>query len=705
MCWIAARRPSDFELEGATPAAPTRRRHWLASFYPVRVGDELIGVGTVVVDVTERKRAEMRLRHLADHDPLTGIFNRRRLIEELDRQLRYAARSGRSGAVLVFDVDHLKFANDTYGHATGDTILKAVAEVLQSRTRETDIVARHAGDEFTVILPEATDDDALLVARDIRELLGERQVSPPIMISAGVALFTGEEEITADEILVCADTALYEAKEHGGDQARVYRGQASGALRWVQRIRSALAEDRFVLYGQPIIDLQTGLIARRELLIRMLSDNGEIVSPGTFIPTAERFGLIREIDRWVTAAGLRVALGGQPVAINLSGYSIGEQSIIALVQDAIAQGLTPASVSFEITETAAMTNLTAARSFAGTLADLGCTVALDDFGTGFGSFSYLKHIPARYLKIDIEFVRDLATDETDQQVVKAIVGIAHSLNKLTSRKASRTLKRSRCCARTKSTMPRDSTSADRSCWPRAPASEADVRSVAAIGPGGSDDRASERGQPPRPLARRRRAAHAASNGSIEPSARHSTCAPSRVVRSSEASVEASSACAPASTSRRVNCSRQERSASREASWSGGSSVALGAGGRDRTAGALRRLEDDRAHKLEKRIDDSLRTIAGGRNRVQRRGDAVAGPADGGLGEFRFASGKVVIDRAAGRATLFQHLGKRRSNDAVTAHGFGGGPDHPLLCAQHLSGSSLTSTRVLVDWRRALVCPS
>ena len=212
---------------------------------------------------------------------------------------------------------------------------------------------------------------------------------------------------------------------------RVYRGQASGALTWVQRIRSALAEDRFVLYGQPIIDLQTGLITRRELLIRMLSDDGEIISPGTFIPTAERFGLIREIDRWVTAAGLRVALGGEPVAINLSGYSIGEQPIIALVQAAIAHGLTPANVSFEITETAAMTNLTAARSFAGTLADLGCTVALDDFGTGFGSFSYLKHIPARYLKIDIEFVRDLATDETDQQVVKAIVGIAHSLNKLT----------------------------------------------------------------------------------------------------------------------------------------------------------------------------------------------------------------------------------------------------------------------------------
>ena len=421
----------NLELDAEWPTSPGDVRHWLLSLYPVRVRDEVIGVGTVAVDVTDRKRAEIRLQHLADHDSLTGIYNRRRLIEELDRQLRYAARSGRSGAVLVFDLDHLKFANDTYGHATGDAMLKAVAEVLLSRTRETDIVARQGGDEFTLILPEATEEEALIVARDVRALLGERQIAPPIMTSTGIALFTGAQELIADEILVCADTALYEAKERGGDQARVYRGQASGALTWVQRIRTSLAEDRFVLYGQPIIDLQTGLVTRRELLIRLLSDDGEIIPPGAFIPTAERFGMIREIDRWVTTAGLRIALAGEPVAINLSGYSIGQQPIITIVRAAIARGLNAPTVCFEITETAAMTNLTAARSFAQTLVDLGCAVALDDFGTGFGSFSYLKHIPARYLKIDIEFVRDLATDQTDQQVVKAIVGIAHSLNKLT----------------------------------------------------------------------------------------------------------------------------------------------------------------------------------------------------------------------------------------------------------------------------------
>ncbi|HUO69321.1 MAG TPA: EAL domain-containing protein [Solirubrobacteraceae bacterium] len=420
----------NIELAAEWPTSPGELRHWLISVYPVRDRDEVIGIGWVAVDVTERKRAEIRLRHLADHDSLTGVYNRRRLIEELDRHLRYATRSRRSGAVLVFDVDHLKFANDTYGHATGDAIIKAVADVLQARIRRTDVVARQGGDEFAVILPEATPAEALVVARDVRVLLDEQQIGAPIKISIGIAPFTGEEEITADEILVCADAALYEAKERGGNQARVYTGQASGVLTWVQRIRTALAEDRFVLFGQPIIDLRTGSTVRRELLVRMVADEGEIVQPSSFIPTAERFGLIHEIDRWVTAEGLRLALEGERIAINLSGYSIGEQPIIRLVQSAIADGLNPANVSFEITETAAMTNLAAARAFVGVLADLGCAVALDDFGTGFGSFAYLKQIPARYLKIDIEFVRNLTTDETDRHVVQAIVGIAHSLGKL-----------------------------------------------------------------------------------------------------------------------------------------------------------------------------------------------------------------------------------------------------------------------------------
>jgi diguanylate cyclase (GGDEF)-like protein/PAS domain S-box-containing protein len=385
----------------------------------------------IATDITERKRMENKLHYLADHDPLTGLYNRSRLIAELDHRLRYAARYKRDGAILTFDLDHLKLINDTDGPATGDALLKAVAEVLQSRTRETDTLARLAGDDFTVVLPEATVDEAAAFAEDVRQLLAGRNLAPTVTVSIGIATFSGGDKITADELLVCADVALYDAVSGGGDRSAIYTGKAGGSMTWVQLIRAALSENRFVLYGQPILDLRTGLVAKHELLIRMLAEDGDIIPPASFLPTAERFGLIHEIDRWVTAEALSLAMAPGGVAINLSGYSIGEQSIITAVRNAVADGLDPSKVIFEITETAAMTNIAAARQFAETLNQIGCNLALDDFGTGFGSFTYLKHIPARYLKIDMEFVSGMTSNETDKQIVKSIIEIAHSHNKLT----------------------------------------------------------------------------------------------------------------------------------------------------------------------------------------------------------------------------------------------------------------------------------
>ncbi|MGO9955744.1 MAG: EAL domain-containing protein [Solirubrobacteraceae bacterium] len=403
----------------------------LTTISPWTLDGEIVGSTGVSIDLTERKKLENGLQHLADHDPLTNLYSRRRFTDELERQLRLAARTKQPPALVIFDLDHLKAINDTHGHAAGDALLKAFADVIRSRARTSDVVARLGGDEFAVILPEAGKTDAPTLAHDIRALLRASWAAPSVSVSAGIVTLTGYEEITADEMLVCGDSALYEAKEHGGDQARIYSGQADGALHWVKRIHTAITQDRLVLHNQPIIDLNTGQITHRELLIRMLDDDDELIAPGRFIPTAERFGLIGEIDRWVTNAGLRLALKGTPVAINLSGHSIGDEAIIAATHAAVAQGLAPGAVIFEITETAALRNLAAARAFAATLAHDGCAVALDDFGTGFGSFTYLKHIPARYLKIDIDFVRELTTSDTDQEVVKAIVGIARSLGKLT----------------------------------------------------------------------------------------------------------------------------------------------------------------------------------------------------------------------------------------------------------------------------------
>jgi diguanylate cyclase (GGDEF)-like protein/PAS domain S-box-containing protein len=379
-------------------------------------------------DISDRKRMEAQLEYQAVHDPLTGLFNRRQFSDELERALRFANRYGRAGAVLMIDIDDFKLVNDTRGHAVGDQLLKSVAAAIAGRARETDVVARLGGDEFTVVLPEADIEAAREAAEDIRRAVG--QSSSP-NLSIGIAPFDGKTELVADDILVAADMALYEAKHDGKNRVAVYTGKAKGAMSWVERIRAALDNDRFVLYAQPMIDLGSGEVSHRELLIRMLGDDGEIIPPSAFLPTAERVGLITEIDRWVTREGLRLAKSGEKVSINLAGPSIGDPEVMAMVRAAITGGVDPTHLIFEITETAAMTNMEAARDFVAALNEFGCGVALDDFGTGFGSFTYLKHLPTSHLKIDTEFVRDILANSTDREVVKSITDVAHSLGKRT----------------------------------------------------------------------------------------------------------------------------------------------------------------------------------------------------------------------------------------------------------------------------------
>jgi diguanylate cyclase (GGDEF)-like protein/PAS domain S-box-containing protein len=387
-------------------------------------------IGGIAYDVTEREQIAAELRFMSEHDPLTGVLNRTRLIAELEGVLNDSAQFRRA-AVLSLDIDHLELANDTHGNEVGDAILKAVAETLEAAVPRAAIVARVGGDEFAVVLPRATLDEALAVAADIRARLTAYQAMPSITASIGIAGFGGGAATTPDEVLACANQALYEAKKAGGDQTRLYTGESAGTMNSVQQIQAALEQERFVLYGQPIYDLQSGEIAHHELLLRMLDESGEIVPPGAFLPVAERFGLIREIDRWVTQEGLRIALSGSGVAINLSGQSIGEQPIIELIDQTLEHGLDPSLVMFEITETAAMANVSTARPFSETLDSRGCSVALDDFGTGFSSFAYLKHISTRYLKIDLEFVRGLTTSEADRKIVESIIQVARTHDKLT----------------------------------------------------------------------------------------------------------------------------------------------------------------------------------------------------------------------------------------------------------------------------------
>jgi diguanylate cyclase (GGDEF)-like protein/PAS domain S-box-containing protein len=397
---------------------------------PIRQGGRIVGVVTVFDDVTHQRQMKEQLRHQADHDSLTGLFNRRRFEQEVSSQLEYAQRYSRPGALLLMDLDTFKFVNDSYGHPIGDKVLSDVGASLSTTVRRTDVVARIGGDEFAVLLREAEEAEATAVAKKLIAAIRARS-KPTIGASVGIAPFDGDGEKTPDELLVAADIALYEAKEMGGGTTVLYTGQSSQALTWVERIRGALDEDRLVVYSQPIIDLETGDVAREELLVRMVDPHGDKIPPASFLPAAERFGLIHEIDLMVLTKAIELAEGGTSVAVNVSVRTLTDPRYLIALEETIAAGSDPGRFNFEITETAAVANMSDAQEFARRIRELGCSLSLDDFGTGFSSFTYLKHIPAQYLKIDIEFIRELEKNPADQQLVQAIVSIARGLGQKT----------------------------------------------------------------------------------------------------------------------------------------------------------------------------------------------------------------------------------------------------------------------------------
>jgi diguanylate cyclase (GGDEF)-like protein/PAS domain S-box-containing protein len=401
-------------------------------------------------DITERRRHEAELRHMADHDPLTGLLNRRSFERELERHVAYVERYGPKGAAIVLDLDHFKTINDTLGHSAGDELIVRVAHALRSRLRESDVLARLGGDEFAILLPEATPEEADAVAAAVLDSV--RTLAVPtatgrtrtVTASLGIALFDSAGKLTGEDVLVNADLAMYDAKEAGRDQLAAYDAperpetRIEARMSWADMIRDALAEDRFVLHAQPIVDLASGEATQYELLLRMRGADGELIGPSAFLPVAERFDLMAAIDRWVVARAIRM-VGAElragrrlTVEINISGRSAGDPELLELIEHELQAGeVCPSQIIFEITETIAVSNIPRAQHFAARLADLGCRFALDDFGAGFGSFYYLKHLPFDYLKIDGEFVRHSAADPTDQLVIQAVVDIARGLGKRT----------------------------------------------------------------------------------------------------------------------------------------------------------------------------------------------------------------------------------------------------------------------------------
>jgi diguanylate cyclase (GGDEF)-like protein/PAS domain S-box-containing protein len=418
---------------------------WLKLF-PVRdARGRVIAAAAIVRALAERNPYEERLRHLAERDQLTGLYNRRRFEEELKHELARAGRYHSPGAVLSVDLDNFKSTNDSAGHAAGDAVLAAVAGVLRRRFRTSDVTARLGGDEFAVLLPAVEPEDARRAAQGLLEAIHRcRPVfgGKPFAVTASIGVATFEsDDATAAELLVNADLAMYAAKAAGRDRVVLYtpsegrRARASAKLTWAGRIRDALdREGGFVLHRQPILDLATDRITHGELLLRMRDEYGNLIAPTAFLPAAERFGLIHAIDRWVVRQAIRLLAeepSGRPlpVSVNLSGDSVvGDPELLEMIERELREAaVDPRLLIFEVTETAAIANMPEATRFARRLNQLGSSLALDDFGTGFGSFYYLKHLPVQYVKLDGEFVRNLPRSEIDAHMVNAIVGIARRL--------------------------------------------------------------------------------------------------------------------------------------------------------------------------------------------------------------------------------------------------------------------------------------
>ena len=410
--------------------------------------DEVARAAVALDGAREELRASRNhLEQLAATDPLTDVSNRRHFEEQLARHVA-AVRRGRirqSSALLILDLDNFKYINDSHGHAAGDAVLQQVSTILQDSLRGEDLVARLGGDEFAVLLADLSAESAATVARGLRDAIrGHRFRAPDgqqlrLSVSIGVTTFDAEDDQEPSELMINADIAMYDAKEAGRDKvsiaaADVHQARVKSRQTWLEQIRDALEAGHMELHGQPILHIASGQLTQYELLIRMRDGTGQLIPPLTFLEVAERSGLIREIDRWVISTACRMIAdadrAGQRLLleVNVSGVSISDIDFLEAIEPELARlGPLGADLVFEVTETAAVTNLTQAAAFAERLAPYGCRLALDDFGAGFSSFHYLKHLPCDYLKIDGEFIRTLPSNHTDQVFVQAIVALARGL--------------------------------------------------------------------------------------------------------------------------------------------------------------------------------------------------------------------------------------------------------------------------------------
>lgn len=391
-------------------------------------------------------RANKRIAHLANHDDLTGLHNRRSFEQHLQFTIDFAERSENAHGLLYLDLDRFKIVNDTCGHHAGDQLLIQLTQMMQDRLRRGDLFARVGGDEFAIIAQGNTFQDIRNLAEELRVIVSEftfryEEQSFKVSLSIGVTPIDGQI-LSMERVLADVDSACYVAKQSGRNRVHITQDDDSEVVQYrtnlagMQAIRKALADDRLSLFYQPIfyIEERSMKMSHCEILLRIRSENGELYSPARFIPIAEKYNIMTEIDQWVFThvvdwlAEHQEDLVLPRLLVNLSGLSFADDDFSQFIVERLSRGdVDPSHIAFEISEGAAVRNFNKVSAFIERIRALGCELALDDFGSGFSSFAYLKQLSFDYLKIDGSLVSNIATDEVDREMVAAINQIGHTV--------------------------------------------------------------------------------------------------------------------------------------------------------------------------------------------------------------------------------------------------------------------------------------
>ena len=446
---IAMRRRVNMGRRAVMVSAAGEQEHSVEiTASPIRgPGSSISGTVVVFHDVGELRGLTQKMSYQATHDPLTGLINRREFERRLDDAMDSAHAEEAIHMLFYMDLDRFKAVNDSCGHLAGDNMLREVANLIKEQVRDSDFVGRLGGDEFGALLIGCPIEKARQIASDIcNAIAGYRFVWKDKIFNIGISI--GLVEIShvsgsLQDVMSAADSACYVAKQEGRGKVHVYSARDEaiarerGDIQWLRELQTALHEDKFELAMQPILAMSGGVESGPavEVLIRLPDSHGRIADSAEFLRPAERYQLMPEIDRWVVNATLAAIAGGEikitsgrSCAINLSGQTLGDESFLGFVVDAMDRtAISPSSICFEVTETAILSNVQHAQRFIEVLHGIGCEFSLDDFGSGLGSFSSLKHLPIDYLKIDGTYTRNLRTDEVNQEMVAAMIKLARKM--------------------------------------------------------------------------------------------------------------------------------------------------------------------------------------------------------------------------------------------------------------------------------------